>query len=178
MQSLHSLKFLANPNKTESKHLLTVKDVPHLEFERVGERLAVRYPVRIFSYQHGGTIGWYERKLIEGFLVDNSLDWTTASETIPATLTRGSFIFQRTIADGAFMLTVQALEGKKARQIEKIVLESKYYERCKSISSAAYLKSLGKIDICTAKDLTGKLHLLVLEPYSEDEFAISAFSEK
>ncbi len=186
MQPLNSLQFLADPRTTQVKHVKTVKNVSSVEFGRLGDRIALNYPVFTYSYQNQKVVGWTERILLDGYLVDETLEWKTDCRSIPAaTLTRGPFIFERKMQDGGCILTVQTLKGKKVRQIEKIVLAERHFKvPCDCLSKAAhlatcaYVQNFSKIDICTAKDLTGKLHLLVIEPCGEKEFIVSSFSEQ
>lgn len=166
--TLSDLKFLRDPNSTSHRHIASVKNQQHAQFERVGDRLAVSYPVSIYSYQHGGMVHWCERQFIDGFIVDSNAAWATESRTSPcATLTRGAFIFERAREGAEFWLTVRSSQrGSKVRRIEQLVLEKSVLQN----------GGFAKIDLCTVRDLIGKLHLLVLAPVGPNDYSVTSFS--
>lgn len=182
--TLRSLQFLADPRKTEIKHVTTIKRQFYASFAYFGSKLAVSLPIQHDSYQNGLQY-YFERHMIDGFIVDNDVSWKTETESAPrATLTRGPFIFERKMQGREFQLTVRT-KSSKERQIEKIILEQSLFKtKCTCIPDQVhskdcfFLRTFAKVDLCTARDLTGRLHLLVLAPVANSsEFTVTSYSE-
>ena len=166
-----SFKFLLFPQRTENVLVKVQARSAYLQNNPNGS-LEVCFNGGIAPAPANGSIP------VPELTVGENIQWSSSSDERVRKLSRAPFKFVKEQTPNGCSVTVQ-FKNCPSLRIDGLVLNREYFNpmsRRKVIPLTP--DELDRIDFCVAHDSAQKLHLLVLRPNSEDEYVLTAYSEK